>query len=756
MKKKRINPVFIFFSCGCIAALFLMACQKNILQPKLDLELATAGIPSSAAVPKGMELFWQDEFNDGQLDRTKWSTNYYSTYDLPGWGVTVNSRPQPIMNFTDSSIILLGQGRISSIQTYDWGSDQNFLDNSRGGYFEVRVRRSKLTPSTSIPNTAFWLDAPGPDLKRYMEEGKTAYGVTGVRPRGQLFEVDVFELLDARFNMFGNVDPNGKLQSLFVREPDNGYVHEDTWVTHGVLWGAGIVSHYINGNLINNYTDKSTMRSPNHFMNVLLGAYNNGKMEVDYIRGYRWPLIGGNELPNPGFDINTSKLPWEGNATLSTTIKYSGSAALKLTADQSITQYLYLDNNTNYQLRYWMQGTGDLEAKVENIKAVVGTTTSTFSKISSGGSVFASDVLDLKTESMYGTDLKVVKVTFTNVGSDVIILDNISLTKGGSGGVVSVGYCSASEGSGVTADRYITSLSTANAIHNITYSRNVKPANGYTYYRADSLVVAPGSTFNLNMNNTPDTKWSRIKVYVDWNGNNDFVSAGEDVLSLGNGSQDNSSTVLNVSRNITVPATAKIGKTRMRIRFYDAWGSDPGPCGVVQRTTTHDFTVVIKDGPVIPLYCSASDGTIATGPRYITSLSTVNALHNITYTNNVRPANGYNYFTADSITVSPGSTFTLKMNNTSDTKWSRVKVYVDWNGNGDFVGAGESVLSLGNGSQDNSASVLNISSNITIPSTAKTGKTRMRIRFYDAWGSDPGPCGQADRTTTQDFIISVQ
>ncbi|MGJ1387159.1 GEVED domain-containing protein [Sphingobacterium spiritivorum] len=751
MKKRRINPGFILLSCGFITALFLIACQKNILQPKLELELATAGLPSSAAVPTGMELFWQDEFNDGQLDRSKWFTDYYSTCDGPVWNVVLNSRPQPVMNFTDSSIILLGDGRISSIQTYDWGSDQNKLDNSRGGYFEVRVKRGKINPSGSDPNTAFWFDAPGPDAKRYMETGNTAHGATGIRPRGQLFEIDVFENLNAQFVMHGNVSPTGQFQGNLVTHIANGYTHIDNWVRHGVLWGPGIVSHYINGNLIKTYNNKNVMYSPNHFMNVLLGAYHNGKMEVDYIRGYRWPLTGSNEIPNPGFDINTNMLPWEGTATLSTTTKYSGSGAARLAAGQYITQYVYLDNNTNYQLKYWLQGTGNLMIRAENITPVVGTATSTFTKTSTAGSTFVSDGLDLKTEPMYGTDLKIVKVTFTNVGTNVITLDNITLTKGGSGGTTNSGYCTASGGTTVTADRYISSLSTTNALRNITYTNNVKPVNGYNYYSADSIIVSPGGSFTLKMNNTPDTKWSRVKVYVDWNGNGDFVSAGEDVLALGNASQDNSSTVLNVSSNITVPATAKVGKTRMRVRFYDAWNSDPGPCGDVNYTTTQDFVISVKGAE----YCTASGGTNATD-RYITSLSTSNAVRNITYTNNVQPANGYNYYSADSIVVSRGTSFTLKMNNTSNTKWSRIKVYVDWNGNGDFVNAGENVLSLGNPSQDNSTTVLNVSSNIAVPATAKTGKTRMRIRFYDAWNVDPGSCGQVDRTTTQDFIISVR
>ena len=431
MKKNTIIYSILF-----VAALLIYSCSPRNLQQQANIGTKQKGlIPSSSAVPKGMELFWHDEFNDHKLDSTKWFKNYFSTYDYPGLNITLNSRPQPIMSFTDSCIVLLGEGRVSSIQTYDWGTNKNLLDNSRGGYFEVRVRRSKLDPKGKDPNTAFWLDAPGPDLKRYMEEGNTAFGVTGIRPRGQAFEIDVFERLNAELVAHGNVAPNGAYEGWYFINPAKGYTYVNNWLTYGILWGPGIVSQYVNGDLIKTYNSKTDMFGPNHFMNILLGAYENGKMEVDYIRGYRWPLKNGNELPNPDFDINTNLLPWEGTGTITNTAKHHGNFALKLAPNQFITQYVFLNNNTHYQLGYWINGVGDIEVKVENIKPVKGTSTSTFKKTSKASIKFRKDYLNFKTEKMYGDDLKMVKVTFKNIGREVIILDNTTLTKGGDGGL---------------------------------------------------------------------------------------------------------------------------------------------------------------------------------------------------------------------------------------------------------------------------------------------------------------------------------
>ena len=40
------------------------------------------------------------------------------------------------------------------------GKNENLLDNSRGGYFEVKVRRNSSGNPEGI-NTAFWFDSPG-------------------------------------------------------------------------------------------------------------------------------------------------------------------------------------------------------------------------------------------------------------------------------------------------------------------------------------------------------------------------------------------------------------------------------------------------------------------------------------------------------------------------------------------------------------------------------------------------------------------
>ncbi len=413
-------------------------------------EVAGLDIPSSAAVPEGMKLFWHDEFNDELLNRNKWSTSYYSSidylYKMNFGKMKADSLPQAAYILNGKTINLLtndtqpeevydlkNNKKISSIQTYDWGRNENMLDNRRGGYFEVRVKRSSTGKPRGL-NTAFWFDSPGPDLRYYLEEGTEVEGVKGIRPKGQVFEIDVFEYLNAQFVLHGHVDKDGKFQRNLATHIAEGYKHVDQWVVHGMLWTPASIVHYINGNLIKEYSDKNQIYAPNHFMNVLLGSYGGGgtvNMEVDYIRGYQWPLEGKNELPNGGAEYSGRILPWEGAAAVSASAARTGNVGFVLQPGQALTQYVYLDHSENYQLGYWVKGEGKLEAQVSNITPVSGVAEDDSRQSVSGSPVFKESRMNFKTGKEHEGHLKIVRVVFSNTGNGPIFLDDIVLEKTG-------------------------------------------------------------------------------------------------------------------------------------------------------------------------------------------------------------------------------------------------------------------------------------------------------------------------------------
>ncbi|HVU58733.1 MAG TPA: glycoside hydrolase family 16 protein [Puia sp.] len=399
-------------------------------------------IPSSEAVPEGMRLFWHDEFNDSLLDRNKWCTGYYSTLDLLQKvqvdALRHNQLPQAAYVLDGRTITLFVNDslpkrdfihgkKISSIQTYDWSTDENLLDNSRGGYFEVRVKRT-FTGRPEGLNTAFWFDSPGPDLKYYLQEGTVVEGTRGIRPKGQLFEIDVFENLNAQFVLHGNVDQNGRFIHNLATDIAEGFEHKDRWVTHGVLWTPGSIKHYINGQLIKAYDNRHQLFSPDHFMNVFLGSYGKGgsvSMEVDYIRGYQWPVSASNELPNGDFEQNATALPWEGTGRLSETARHNGRYGWLLQPGDSIEQYVYLNNDTRYSLVYYAKGKGSLHVEVDDVRPVSGELTSVLVREDKCKEDFSGAATHFRTGSAYGRNSKTVRVYFRNNGRGDVFLDDI-------------------------------------------------------------------------------------------------------------------------------------------------------------------------------------------------------------------------------------------------------------------------------------------------------------------------------------------
>ncbi|GAB3349263.1 hypothetical protein GCM10027566_05290 [Arachidicoccus ginsenosidivorans] len=405
-------------------------------------------IPSSAAVPKGMVLFFHDEFNDSLLNYNKWFDTYYSTLDfdnkmqwqafqhnkLPKAAYKLNGNYLDlIVNDTLPKVAFFKDGKkISSIQTYDWVTNTNRLPNGRGGYYEVRVRRN-YTGHPSGLNTAFWFDSPGPDLRYYYQKGTTISGVAGIRPKGQLFEIDMFENMNAQFVMHGHVDSNGRFVHNLATDIAKGYEHRGNWVIHGLLWTPNAIKHYINGKLMHSYDDPHQIYSPDHFMNVLLGAYGKGgsvSLQVDYIRAYHWPINKANELPNSGFELNDNMLPWQGTAKLSKAVKLFGKASAKLNPGDCLYQYVYVSSGARYELQFSVLGAGNLSGQVNHVAAVTGqTTTAAKENYYLDGKNIKRNKLCFTTLEAPKGHTKTIKVAFQNRGNTTLYLDGFILRK---------------------------------------------------------------------------------------------------------------------------------------------------------------------------------------------------------------------------------------------------------------------------------------------------------------------------------------
>ncbi len=119
----------------------------------------------------------------------------------------------------------------------------------------------------------------------------------------------------------------------------------------------------------------------------------------------------------------------------------------------------------------------------------------------------------------------------------------------------------------------------------------------------------------------------------------------------------------------------------------------------------------------------------------------------------------YSNYRYSSITqVTAGETITLRV---SSKDWSsdEVLAWIDWNQDGDFEDDGETyTVGTGWGTETLGTYLHAWSYDITVPETAKTGKTMLRIRHHDASasGANTTPCGSSSYGEVEDYGLDIQ
>ncbi|SMB94302.1 peptidase M4 thermolysin [Hymenobacter roseosalivarius DSM 11622] len=151
-----------------------------------------------------------------------------------------------------------------------------------------------------------------------------------------------------------------------------------------------------------------------------------------------------------------------------------------------------------------------------------------------------------------------------------------------------------------------------------------------------------------------------------------------------------------------------------------------------------------------------SSGGGTTTPTYCTSKGTNVAYEWIDYVKlgtlaRTSGADGGYYngtaLSAPSIGAGTSQTISFSAGFASTAYTEYWKVYIDYNQDGDFIDSGESVVS---GSSSSSGT---LSATFTVPSTAKSGNTRMRVLMSDA--SATTSCNSYSYGETEDYTVSI-
>ncbi|MBH8568267.1 M4 family metallopeptidase [Microvirga sp. STS02] len=307
---------------------------------------------------------------------------------------------------------------------------------------------------------------------------------------------------------------------------------------------------------------------------------------------------------------------------------------------------------------------------------------------------------------------------------------------------IGAAYSGGSGGGGTT---YCTSNGTSVAYEYIaqvalgSINRTSGADGGYYDGTALTTSIAQGSaqtvTYKAGFVSSAYTEY--VKVYIDYNKNGVFTDAGEMVAS------GTVASTTAATGSFTVPATATVGATRMRVTLSDA--SATTSCGTYSYGETEDYTVNItaaSGGGTTPTYCTSKGTSVAYEYIDLVNLGSINRTSGADA--------GYYNGTALSTTVAAGSAQTINFSAgfTGSAYSEYVKVYIDYNQNGVFTDAGELVVNAAA-----STSAATRSASFTVPTTAKSGATRMRVTLSDA--SATSSCGTYSYGETEDYTVNI-
>lgn len=304
-------------------------------------------------------------------------------------------------------------------------------------------------------------------------------------------------------------------------------------------------------------------------------------------------------------------------------------------------------------------------------------------------------------------------------------------------------YCIPNPPTGTAGDDYINGV-VIGSINNSNTGSNTGPNyNDYTFL---STNLTQSTNYNLTVQSGAYAT-DYYAVWIDYNQDNDFYDAGEKL-----GEFQTSVAFTNLNFNFSVPPTASLGATTMRVRcVYNAAGMDP--CVDYTYGETEDYTVNILSGSGPAPYCETNlqgvncDVTDAIDDVYLLNSTLFNL------------GTGCNSLTAQGYTIWPasGSTTTTVLRNQSyvlgvtSTSSSIISVWFDWNDDG--------VFATSEWYQVTTASVPNTADQISIfvPNSAVLGQIRMRVRSRAAGNlnGSTDPCTQFFSGETEDYTITV-
>ena len=299
-------------------------------------------------------------------------------------------------------------------------------------------------------------------------------------------------------------------------------------------------------------------------------------------------------------------------------------------------------------------------------------------------------------------------------------------------------YCSSSF---TQADADAITNVSLNDFDNSSGDAHATNANGYEDFTALTPTdLERGQTYNLEVTIDPNGLFQYdVWAFIDWNG--DFIF--DESFDLGDRNTPGS-----LNADITVPFTAELGNTRLRVIMINndtPVACDPQPWVFGE---TEDYTINIINPTS---YCTALGDT--TFDTSITEV-TFNGTTNTSSLSGADDPTGYIAFATPIFQATQGEDYTLSVNLNTDGDFTvHAVAWIDWNQDFIFDPVTER-YDLGEVDDEDNAPTNLSPLTINVPANALPGETRMRI--VSQFLADPaGPCAGSDDGEIEDYTINV-
>lgn len=235
-----------------------------------------ADVPDWVGTRPPVEGNWhqtlKEEFNDGQLNKTIWTTYAGNPWDKRTHFTTNN------LHFADGKAILRYEKKTGPINddptkgTTDYASVLlSTFDHwtQRYGYFEARMK----LPRAAGVWPAFWMM---PDRGRNVKDRKSTYG--------DGMEFDIMEHQTSwgphRFNIACHWDGYGKDHRIMVTSGIYLPADKEGFITVGLLWLPGVFAIYGNGAELGRWESDRVSSAPSHlYFYLVSGGWANAPLD---------------------------------------------------------------------------------------------------------------------------------------------------------------------------------------------------------------------------------------------------------------------------------------------------------------------------------------------------------------------------------------------------------------------------------------------------------------------------------------------